>query len=120
MASHTSLGSLFSDIADAIRSKTGSSATIKADDFPEAISNIHAGSGTDTSDATLETSRQLLSGITAYSKGSKYTGSMPNNEAEEHTIDGIVNTSFYIPWGYHDGGGSVSLDDTIENLLSEL
>lgn len=37
---HTSLTSLFSDIADAIRAKTGSSASIVADDFPTAIGNI--------------------------------------------------------------------------------
>lgn len=39
---HSTLNSLFSDIADAIRSKTGSSETIIADDFPEAIEGISA------------------------------------------------------------------------------
>lgn len=37
---HATLTSLFSDIADAIRTKTGSQATIVADNFPTAISNI--------------------------------------------------------------------------------
>ena len=41
---HATLTSLFSDIADAIRGKTGSSATIVADDFPTAIANIPTGS----------------------------------------------------------------------------
>ena len=41
---HSTLTSLFSDIADAIRGKTGSSATIVADDFPTAIANIPTGS----------------------------------------------------------------------------
>lgn len=40
---HTSLTSLFSDTADAIRAKTGSSASIVADDFPTAIAAIPAG-----------------------------------------------------------------------------
>ena len=40
---HSTLTSLFSDIADAIRAKTGSSATIVADDFPTAIANIPTG-----------------------------------------------------------------------------
>lgn len=40
---HTSLKSLFSDIADAIRTKTGSTALIVADDFPTEIGNIHSG-----------------------------------------------------------------------------
>ena len=42
---HSTLTSLFSDIADAIRAKTGSQATIVADDFPTAISNIPSGGG---------------------------------------------------------------------------
>lgn len=44
---HSTLTSLFSDIADAIRSKTGSSETIIADDFPEAIGDIYAISAED-------------------------------------------------------------------------
>ncbi len=43
MATHTSLASLFSDIATAIRSKTGSSAAIVADGFPAAIASIPTG-----------------------------------------------------------------------------
>lgn len=42
---HSTLTSLFSDIADAIRGKTGSSATIVADDFPTAIANIPTSGG---------------------------------------------------------------------------
>lgn len=44
---HSTLNSLFSDIADAIRSKTGSTETIIADDFPEAIGGIYAISAED-------------------------------------------------------------------------
>lgn len=40
---HTTLTSLFSDIADAIRSKTGNSETIIADNFPTAIATIPSG-----------------------------------------------------------------------------
>ena len=36
---HTSLSSLFTDIADAIREKTGDTGTIVADDFPDVIRN---------------------------------------------------------------------------------
>lgn len=45
MAEHTSLGSLFSDIADAIRTKKGSASEIVADDFPDEILSIPAGGG---------------------------------------------------------------------------
>lgn len=41
--SHSTLFSLFSDIADSIRSKTGSSSRIVADDFPQAIAEIPTG-----------------------------------------------------------------------------
>ncbi len=40
---HATLASLFGDIADAIRAKTGSQADIVADDFPSAISAISGG-----------------------------------------------------------------------------
>ena len=42
---HTTLTSLFTDIAGAIRSKTGDSAKIKADDFDTAIEAIPTGGG---------------------------------------------------------------------------
>lgn len=40
MANHSTLTSLFTDIADAIREKTGSTGTIIADNFPETIATI--------------------------------------------------------------------------------
>lgn len=40
---HASLASLFSDIADAIRGKTGGSTQLVADDFPTAIAGIPVG-----------------------------------------------------------------------------
>ena len=40
---HSTLTSLFSDIADAIRAKTGESGTIVADEFPDAIAAIPSG-----------------------------------------------------------------------------
>lgn len=44
---HSNLTSLFTDIADAIRSKTGGSDPIIADQFPEAIDGIESGGGSD-------------------------------------------------------------------------
>ena len=43
MARHTNLNSLFKDIADAIRAKTGNTANIVADNFPEEIANMQTG-----------------------------------------------------------------------------
>ena len=45
---HSTLTSLFVDIADSIRSKTGDSAKIKADDFDTAIEAIQTGGGGET------------------------------------------------------------------------
>ena len=42
---HTTLDDLFSDIADAIRAKTGGSSIIIADDFPNTIEAIPTGGG---------------------------------------------------------------------------
>ena len=42
---HSTLTSLFSDIADAIRAKTGETNTIIADNFPTAIAAIPTGGG---------------------------------------------------------------------------
>ena len=55
---HTTLTSLFSDIADAIRAKTGDSAAIIADNFPAAIQAI----GTD-----IPANVELYSGSGYYS-----------------------------------------------------
>jgi hypothetical protein len=53
---HLTLTSLFGDIADAIRAKTGSSADIVADDFPTAISAISQSGTTISGGARVKSS----------------------------------------------------------------
>jgi len=39
----------------------------------------------DTSDATLDSGASMLSGVTAYADGTKYTGSIPSKTAQTYT-----------------------------------
>lgn len=61
----------------------------------------------DTQDATA-TAAEILSGKTAYNKGNKVTGSMPNNGAVTGTISAKTE-QYTIPQGYHDGSGKVGI-----------
>lgn len=63
----------------------------------------------DTSDATVKPAEVLI-GSTYYSRGSKNTGTMPNNGGVNDDINS-VDESFTIPQGYHDGSGKVKISD---------
>lgn len=61
-----------------------------------------------STDATVAVAEMLI-GKTAYARGSKLTGTMPNNGA----VTGVIATKdgvYTIPLGFHDGSGSVAID----------
>lgn len=65
---HTTLASLFTDIANAIRAKKGTSAAIVADDFPTEIANLPSGSS-----YTLIASKEVTVNTTSTSAASATT-----------------------------------------------
>ena len=63
----------------------------------------------DTQDATAAVA-EVLEGKTAYARGAKLTGTMPNKGAVSGTI--ATKDAYTIPMGFHDGSGTVSIDAT--------
>lgn len=69
----------------------------------------------DSNDATVAVA-EILSGKTAYARGTKLVGTMPNNGA----VTGKISTkdgAYTIPQGYHDGSGTVGISETEKEKL---
>ena len=61
---------------------------------------------------------EMLEGKTAYARGAKLTGTMPNKGAVTGTIATKAD-QFTIPTGFHDGSGKVSIDATEQSKIIE-
>lgn len=69
----------------------------------------------DSTDATAAVAEILIT-KTAYARGSKLTGTMPNNGAVTGTIS-TKEGQYTVPQGYHDGSGKVSISSTEQNKI---
>lgn len=64
----------------------------------------------DSSDATAAVA-EILKGKTAYARGTKLTGTMPDNGAVDGQISAVAE-KYTIPTGFHDGSGTVQINAT--------
>lgn len=62
----------------------------------------------------------LANKIIVTADGAVTTGTMANNGAVSATIDGLTVSSYTIPAGYHNGSGTVSLDNSIATALAAI
>lgn len=69
--------------------------------------------GTNTFDADTQdanaTASEILADKTAYVRGNKLTGTMPNNGHIAGYVSS-VDSPYTVPLGYHDGSGTVGID----------
>lgn len=93
------LTELLTSIANAIRAKKGTTASINAQDFPTEIASIPKGSG----NAGVG---DVLNGKTFSNSDGEQVGTMPNRGAVSQTI--APGGSYTIPLGYHNGNGKVT------------
>lgn len=73
----------------------------------------------DTTPVTT-TPEHVLEGDIYVDGTGQQTGTMKNNGAVEGTIDGLSQTEYTVPKGYHDGLGKVSLTSAIEDALATI
>lgn len=74
----------------------------------------------DVTGVTVSAADVLSGKVFVDSTGAKKSGEMANNAAVSATINGLDTTSYVIPAGYHNGSGTVTLTDDIENALAAI
>lgn len=66
------------------------------------------------------TSPDVLYGKTIVTESGDVVGSMVNHEAIMAGMNGLTQTSYTVPKGFHNGGGTVTLTSDIEDALSAI
>lgn len=94
---------LTGDTVTAAKLLTGITAHDKAGNVVTGTCSFNA----NTNDATAAAA-EILKTKTAYVKGAKVTGTMPNNGAVAGSISTVAG-AYTVPQGYHDGSGKVTI-----------
>lgn len=66
------------------------------------------------------TSPDVLYGKTIVTESGDVVGSMVNNAAIMAMINGLTQTSYTVPKGFHNGGGTVTLSSDVEDALAAI
>ena len=74
----------------------------------------------DVTDVTATADKVLVNNVIVDKEGTVVAGAMPDNGAATGTINGLSTMSYTIPKGYHNGEGTVTLTDDIENELAAI
>ena len=100
MAEYTNLSSLFTDIADAIRTKEGTTAAIPANTFADRVEAIQT--GVDTTDATAE-AHDIMQDKTAYVNEEKLIGTAPLAWNEKSVVSTMPSSANWNSVTYGNG-----------------
>jgi hypothetical protein len=118
MAEH-SLTELFSDIADAIRAKTGGTADLVADTFPTAIASIPSGGGNyQSKTVSPTTSEQTITPDTGYDGLSAVTVNPAPLEAK--TITPSAQEQVVTPTAPNIGLSSVTVNGDVDLIATNI
>lgn len=103
---------------------TKSQQAVTADEGYDALSQVTVeaipAAYADVTGVTAAAGDVLANKLFVGADGTETAGTMPNNGAVQATIDGLTQTEYTVPAGYHTGSGKVTLTGDIEEALAAI